>query len=397
MFKNPLEKNITYFYIARLFWLPMFWMPVIYIYLVQNKGFSPIEAFFLMSVQEAALIFLEVPTGVVADRISRKFSVALGYFLTALPFVFLPWANAFWLVFLIFVVKAVGKALMSGAQQALLYDTLVELKRTSEYKIIMTKTKAFMLVFSSLCLLIGGLLAQWGHIEWTMVLPFPVMALGGIATYMSIEPAVSLNAKKLQETTYLKHSWASLTYILKTPAVFIMAVIFAINDATQVNLKWFYPSVFEKLGFSFALMGVTTAIIYFIKGVLSGVSLPMMSKNAMKNIVTYMPLVAIGFLVPMLWFHPLIVVLALLVINLGTELMDSSIEEELNDGIESRDRATVMSIVALFGSVLATMMLWIFGYIQTVGSVQGSLGFVGLLFMVGTYVSFRASKMKVRL
>jgi len=76
--------------------------------------------------------------------------------------------------------------------------------------------------------------------------------------------------------------------------------------------------------------------------VLSGVSLPMMSKNAMKNIVTYMPLVAIGFLVPMLWFHPLIVVLALLVINLGTELMDSSIEEELNDGIESRDRATVM-------------------------------------------------------
>jgi len=155
--------------------------------------------------------------------------------------------------------------------------------------------------------------------------------------------------------------------------------------------------VFEKLGFSFALMGVTTAIIYFIKGVLSGVSLPMMSKNAMKNIVTYMPLVAIGFLVPMLWFHPLIVVLALLVINLGTELMDSSIEEELNDGIESRDRATVMSIVALFGSVLATMMLWIFGYIQTVGSVQGSLGFVGLLFMVGTYVSFRASKMKVRL
>jgi len=164
MFKNPLEKNITYFYIARLFWLPMFWMPVIYIYLVQNKGLSPIEAFFLMSVQEAALIFLEVPTGVVADRISRKFSVALGYFLTALPFVFLPWANAFWLVFLIFVVKAVGKALMSGAQQALLYDTLVELKRTSEYKIIMTKTKAFMLVFSSLCLLIGGLLAQCGDI-----------------------------------------------------------------------------------------------------------------------------------------------------------------------------------------------------------------------------------------
>lgn len=394
MTRNPLEKNIGYFYIARLFWLPFFWMPVMLMYLVQNKGFSPVEAYILVSVQEAALIFLEVPTGIIADRISRKFSVALGYVVTALPFVFMPWVNSFWLIFLLFFFKAIGKALVSGAQQALLYDTLAELGRTSEYKYIMTKTKVLTLVFASFTFLAGGLLAQWGLIEWTMVLPFPFMLVGGIATYMSIEPAVSVNAKKLQETTYLKHAFEASKSLLRSPYLLLIALVFAVNDATQVNLKWFYTPIFEDLGFSFTLIGGTTATLYLVKGLLSGISLPMMSKSALVNIKGYMPVVAGGFLLLALFSHPLLVVLALLVINLGTELLDTSIEEELNGAMGSRDRATTMSIVALMGSVLATIMLWVFGVLKVYTGIQGAVLFVSSLFVFGTYLTYKAEKIR---
>lgn len=133
-----MKNNIFLFYILRAFYLPFFWLPVLYIYLTSIKGLNPAEAALLLSLQELLLIFLEIPTGVIADKVSRKFSIGLGYILTSLPFLFLPFTQNYTLMILIFAVKATGKALVSGADTSLLYDTLVDLNKTNEYKRIIS-------------------------------------------------------------------------------------------------------------------------------------------------------------------------------------------------------------------------------------------------------------------
>jgi len=74
MFRTE-NKNIKLFYLVRLFWIPLFRLPVLYLYLTQWKHFSPQAAFFLLGLQELLLIFLEIPTGVIADKFSRTVSV----------------------------------------------------------------------------------------------------------------------------------------------------------------------------------------------------------------------------------------------------------------------------------------------------------------------------------
>jgi len=66
--RKSLEKNIRLFYIVRATYIPFFWIPVIYIYLTSIKGLYVATTMFLLGLQEFALIFLEIPTGVSPHR-----------------------------------------------------------------------------------------------------------------------------------------------------------------------------------------------------------------------------------------------------------------------------------------------------------------------------------------
>ncbi len=163
--KKNLERNITLFYILRALTLPYFWLPILYYYLTAIKGFSVTETTILLGLQEFLLIFLEIPTGVVADKISRKFSVGLGIAITSLPLALLPWTDSYIAALIIFSTRAIGKALVSGADSSLLYDTLVDLNRTNEYKKIKTMSAAVVMAGATVCMLIGGWMGQSGLIH----------------------------------------------------------------------------------------------------------------------------------------------------------------------------------------------------------------------------------------
>ena len=82
-----------------------------------------LQAWFLFWV-----FILEVPTGVVADKFGRKMSVAIGCLLFAADMLFFGLSRNYYLLFAAEFLGAVGMTLISGADQALLYDSLVALK-----------------------------------------------------------------------------------------------------------------------------------------------------------------------------------------------------------------------------------------------------------------------------
>jgi MFS family permease len=70
---------------------------------------------------------LEIPTGVVADKFGRKVSVALGCLLFAADLLFFGLSRNYYLLFLAEFLGAVGMTFISGADQALFYDSLIEI------------------------------------------------------------------------------------------------------------------------------------------------------------------------------------------------------------------------------------------------------------------------------
>jgi MFS family permease len=70
---------------------------------------------------------LEIPTGIVADKFGRRWSVAAGCVLFGADFLFYGLGASYAVLFVGEFLGAVGLTLMSGAEEALLYDSLVAL------------------------------------------------------------------------------------------------------------------------------------------------------------------------------------------------------------------------------------------------------------------------------
>jgi MFS family permease len=109
------------------------WTAIWVVYLHSYRGFSLLEITTLDSLFFLVGVLAELPTGVVADRFGRKVSLLCGSaMLTAAVFVF-GIADSYFVVLLSYVFWGIASAFQSGADSALLYDSMREAGRTAEY------------------------------------------------------------------------------------------------------------------------------------------------------------------------------------------------------------------------------------------------------------------------
>jgi MFS family permease len=127
-----------------------------------------LEAIFAWSI-----VVMEIPSGVFADRCGRKTSLLLGclfWVVGAVGYILFGSYEGF-IIAEIFL--ALGAALNSGADEAILYDSLVELRVTHKYAAIssrMTASTIFLCAF-------GGIVGSWAHaihyrLPWVLAATF---------------------------------------------------------------------------------------------------------------------------------------------------------------------------------------------------------------------------------
>lgn len=366
-------------------------MAVLYVYMTENKGLSSASTMLLLSLQEFLLIFLELPTGVIADKISRRLSVAIGYVLTSLPFLFLPFAESYLAFIAIFSIKSIGKALISGADNSLLFDLLSDYNSSHLYKEILNKSKSLMMLVTALCIFIGGFVAE-KNIELTLILPFPLMLIGAVSVLMMDEPETSRKAKKLQQQNYLKHTAEALKSIINNPRLLRLALIWSIVIGLAVNMKWIYTPIFQALKLNLAIIGGLTTILYLLKSVLAILSVKLMKLRTHKSLPLYSTLLSISFVFPVILFNPFIVILSLIAIILFTETITAISEEEIHQNIESKNRSITMSAINLISSLMATIMLNGFGILNNHLNIKIAFIFLGVLVMSNVLISLSYGK-----
>ena len=96
------------------------------IYLIVEAGLGPFRLLILGTVLEGTVLLSEVPTGVLADTVSRRLSIQIGFALTGVGYVLTGAVTSFpWLV-LGQALWGIGAAFTSGAQQAWITDEVGE-------------------------------------------------------------------------------------------------------------------------------------------------------------------------------------------------------------------------------------------------------------------------------
>lgn len=94
------------------------------VYLVQQAHLNPLQLVLLGTVLELSVLIFEIPTGILADVYSRKWSVIVGLFLIGAGFFLEGWVPRFEVILLAQVIWGVGYTFTSGAQQAWIADEI---------------------------------------------------------------------------------------------------------------------------------------------------------------------------------------------------------------------------------------------------------------------------------
>src|SRR3989339_587466 len=90
----------------------------------QMRGLDLLQVSSIWSIIVGTIVLAEVPTGILADKIGRKWSVSIALLLQAIGEFWYFFATGYLSFVLIAVLAGIGYAFLSGANEALLYDSL---------------------------------------------------------------------------------------------------------------------------------------------------------------------------------------------------------------------------------------------------------------------------------
>jgi len=152
--------NVPRFFVFEAFVQFYLWMPIWVIYF-QQRGLTLTQIGVLDAIGWVLMAFAEVPTGAFADRLGRKSSLIVGAALLSAS-MFALTADVLSPVFVLgFLAWGVAYTFFSGADAALLYDSLRAEGRVGDYPRLAGRLMAVQQTSNGLGALVGGWVATY--------------------------------------------------------------------------------------------------------------------------------------------------------------------------------------------------------------------------------------------
>jgi MFS family permease len=151
-------KNVKIAYTLSFLWRSWFWLGIWVFYYLRFTNYAGIG--FLEAVMIATSTTGEIPTGVIADILGKKKAIILAFFLGAVGNLMMAFAPNYSVLLASIVTMTLGGAFYSGSLEALVYDSLIDQKKTDNYRGIigrMTTMQNLGMAFSGI---VGGFLYQ---------------------------------------------------------------------------------------------------------------------------------------------------------------------------------------------------------------------------------------------
>ena len=372
-----------------------FYIPVLTIY-YQSKGLNFTAINSLTGILIGTIFLAELPTGVIADRIGRKPSIILSLFLQLLGEIIFLFARDYSYFIASSVLAGLGFAFRSGCWQALVYDSLKEVKNEGAMQRVAGRINAFSQGGQVLGALVSSLVITRLSSERIQMAILLTIASVGIALFLSF---LLRESKQYQKDIHPNPSelLRKTIALMRTNASLRRIILLGIFSTPFVHfLLALEPPYLLGAGVPPALLGFALAA--------GGVLALWASKNAYQLekrfgvdravlIATLTPpmlYVLMGFFV-----HPVLAVF-LFITNYGSmSLQDPLFADYYNRHIASPIRATALSAINMFSSLYIALIGLAIGRVADISVSAAFLVMAGII-IVGTLL-FRINKTHVSL
>lgn len=381
--KKDYRHNLFRLYILKVSHWFMLTMPIVVLFYKDN-GLDMGQVFILQAIYSISIVALEIPSGYFADALGRKDSIVvgailgfIGFFIYSLSFGFIGFVFAE-------IILGFGQSMISGADSAILYDSLIDSKKEDEYlkhEGRMTSVGNFAEAFAGI---LGGLLAG-------ISLRYPYYAQTAIA-FIGIPAAITLIEPTISKTK-LGLGWKDIVDVVKFSLIknhrLRWNIIYSsVVGASTLTMAWFVQPWFIRASLPTGMFGITWTILNLSVGVSAFYAYKLEIKfGRVFTTAAFTIVLALGFILSG-WTTSLWGLFFILMFYLARGVATPILKDNINRITPSNMRATILSVRNFIIRILFAVLAPFYGWAIDALSLGSALTIAGLVFIVLSGVSF---------
>lgn len=385
------DRNILLYRLYVIFNEPLLWGPILITSLQNLAHMSLSDIYFMEAVVLGLCVVLDIPSGALADVIGRKRTIVIGrifLFGSVVFFTTMTSPSGAWTGNLLW---AVGYTMQSGADTALLYDTLKEHGKEDQYKRIEGQAVGSRLILIACCSVPTGLLASI-DLRLPLWIGLPCTLVPLVAALFLKEPRQTEHYSAEKQIAVLKQG---AKFVLDSAQVRWMVGFAALLATTSKVWFFTYNPYFEAVALPIAYYGV----IFFLLNTVAWLSSHYAYKiehwlgeeRCIIGMVVCLSIpILLMSLIPMQPFAYLVVVQ-----NIVRGFMRPFVGDYMNRHITTSARATVLSVQSSAANFASIIGLAVFGLAMQHFSLLHSLLMLGVVSLVVGIISFRSYKNQI--
>ena len=353
-----------------------FLTPVWTVFLL-DQGLSYTQIGVLNGAWFAAIVFGEVPTGYLADRIGRRNGLFLGALAQAVAVAVFGFLHSFAAILVLYVTWGVGSTFRSGSDSAWLYDTLQEQLAEEEFTRIKGRGTAIQLVASGASAVAGGYLAGV-DLYYPFLLSAVVIGIGGLVVLTIPETAAFADgtAERLTVTDALP----VVRDTLFRPPLRRFVLYTTVTFALGWSIVTYTQPMALRLGFDAAGLGWLYAGFTVVSAVLANAAERIERVVGVTNWVRTVPVV-LGTLYVATAFLPALAIPTFFAMRALLRTTTVLEQRYLNDRAAALGRATVLSAASMVYSLARIPFRLVAGPLADRYSPVVAIGVMGALLL----------------
>jgi MFS family permease len=344
-----------------------------------QHGMSMAQVFGLQSIFSAASLAWEIPSGYIADKLGRAFSIKLSAPVAAVAMIAYGFSGHFWQFVVCELVLALANGLISGVDVALLIDSLKAEGREDQYVRLSQRMDAAGYAAVALGVPIAFVLVKYVNISSTLVADGVLTGVGACFFSLRLVEAPRFNGG--QEAKRLS-AWRAVKELLHTvEARWLLALGAVLSSATYLA-SWLAAPYYQSMGIPAVLFGLVLAVRSLWKAWLSHKF--HRQKHLERNMFVYAALAGLVYLA--MASRQLWLVWAVLGHDVVQALHARPVSDHLNVHIDHEHRATMNSVANLVRRLVYTVSGPLVGWLADYAGLQISFVVTGAVCSLAAFV-----------
>ena len=377
---SSIKSNIWKLYILKGLEFAWFPIPVIIIF-YENNGLSFEQSLLLKTILSLSIFIFEIPSGYFADIFGRKACLVSGGLVWTIGLLFYCFQTGFTAFAIAEVLSGLAMSLISGANTALGFDSLVKMNQEQNYRHVEGRLGAIAGVAEAICGLVGGLVAARN-----LVYPFYLQTICIFVYFLIaltlVEPNLDQSSTNASQPDNHREIWEAIRFSLLVNKKVKWLILFSANFGIATFLAvWLSQADMQSRGLAVSSFGFAWAAFHLIMSFASfkATSIENLwgTKKVFLGLVILLGLSYIFLgLINQVWG---IIFIALIYFSRGVR--SPLVLNCINQNLPSSIRATVLSINSFMFNLGFIAIAPVVGWITETYNLDTALCLLGLIFI----------------